>query len=236
MNQQETPIIKEKLVYRLKDVDFSLFVRLKNYFSAMHGRKKVFIRFCSKNGISLPIHSDHSYRMPKEYLIEHSRIERFGVIRDRIVVELYRDYKSKMANLENQISIIEDKIRLQKEYLAAERRRLESEKKQLASSKDPLQKIWLESNIDSQSVKIDNQMSVLGRLEGTRDSLIEIRHSNKKTWKRQLEDIEKTMRALTQKFVDRITRKIVVNFHFTDFTYVLPDYNKRVKELLGEDQ
>lgn len=235
MNQQDTPIIKDRLIYKLKDIDFSLYVRIKNYLSAIYGRKKLFLQFCSKEGISLPIHSDHSYRMPKDYLIKHSRIEYFGVLRDRIVIELYQDYKTRMTNLENQITIVEEKIRLQKEYLASEKKRLETEKRQLSSSDDPLQKIYLESNIDSQSVKIDNQVSVLGFLEDERNDLLEIRRNNKKTWNRQLEDVEKTMRALTQKFIDRISRKIVVSFHFTDFTYVLPDYDKRVKELLGED-
>ena len=86
--EQFTPILKDKLVYRLKDIDISAFARFKNYASAIHGRKKLFLQFCSKNGISLPVHDDHSYRMPKEYLIQHSRIEHFGVLRDRIVVEL----------------------------------------------------------------------------------------------------------------------------------------------------
>jgi hypothetical protein len=216
--------------YIVNDIDFSFLTKIKNAIIAMKNRKRVFLEFCAKCGIDLPIDRDHKYRMPSKYIIHIDRVTEIFAIRDKVIASLYEQYSAKQELVNNEIITLDRKIARQKEFLGEEKKHLEKYKKSLEKTADPQEQIHLQSVIELATVKISQQSDVLDNLEDSKNSFLGIGAENRAKWSRQISIIEEATGAMISTFMNSVAKKIVKELGFTDYAYVEVDYSDEIKK------
>ena len=66
-------------------------------------RRSFYKRFCNDN--SIQENAINKKYLPNKYLVEHDRILRLGKSRDRIIAQIYQEYKNKSLNTEYAINL-----------------------------------------------------------------------------------------------------------------------------------
>lgn len=219
------------LIFVAKDIRFNHFYILSAKLSAFFDRKSYYKKFCSDNGI-VDEKAAKKY-LPSRYLVEHTRINRFGKSRDRIIAQAYIDFQNKSLNTDYAIKETERSLEEQKGVIAEYKANLSATKKRLETEKDPAEKIYLQGMIWNITTSIKNQEIALRNIESDYSELLGIEINNDENWKQQLKQIEDEVDNCIVDFIRSLCRRITRRLSYVNFEYVKPEYSEKVKAIKG---
>lgn len=219
----------EKLMFVAKDIRFGFFYILFLNFVAFIDRRSFYKRFCNDN--SIQENAINKKYLPNKYLVEHDRILRLGKSRDRIIAQIYQEYKNKSLNTEYAINLATKDIAEKEKEIEDYQKTLLETKKKASSEKDPAEAIYLQSVVSNLDTSIKNQKIVLQEKEGHYAELLGVKVNNDDNWENQLKQIEDEVDACTMNFIRRLGRKVNKKLGFSNFYYVVPEYSEKVKQI-----
>lgn len=206
--------------------------RFKIYLVGVTSRTNILKSFCLENGIEYPPKTDRKYHFTREYIVKHHEIKNLGKIRDQIILSYYEKYAAKQKEIVAIDKKYKDRLQAEQKYLNTENKDLEKLRKQRSVEKDPLAKIWLDDQINSQKAKIKNIESEIDLCVTAREELKQVLQDNVVAWSAQVNIIEAEIDARSNAFVDTVTRKIQNKLNYTKFKYVPATYSDGVKKVI----
>ena len=218
-----------EMIFVARDIRFSFLYILSANIVALFDRKSFYNRFCTDNGIEGK-NAAKKY-LPQKYLVEHSRIERFGKSRDRIIARAYLDFYNKSLNTNYAIAGAEKDIASQKALIKEYEDQLLETKKRAMQEKDAAEAIHLQSVVSNLATSIKNQKNILTQKEDYYADLLGIRINNEENWIAQLKQIEDEVDACIMNFIRKLGRRVVRKMSFSNFYYITPTYSDKVKDI-----
>lgn len=213
------------------DIEYNIWFRIGSEIKGFMGRGNTYKVFCNAIGYE----PGRKTSLPKEYLINHARLDVIAAKRDKIILAIRARYDKNMGNLARDINNTEIQIRDLEKYLENKKKILTECKNRLEKEKDPSNIIALESRVESIQANIENQTQVKDELEAKLECFKEVIVSNKEQWNNQVKIINDEYKNQSSKFCQNLGRKITKKFGYNDFIYISRGYSKSVKKLINEE-
>lgn len=221
--------------YVAKDVEFSLRVKLHDYFTALFRRKDTLKMFCKDIKIDYPVAPDfdvNSKAFPEEYLVRSDEIEYLAKNRDKIILAMYEGYKQCQEGTIGHIISGRNDLEKEELFLAQEKEMNDSIVKRLKASTDPQDKLDFEAKLAESNARVKNTKIKISIIESSLETSELALAENHKSWDNQVSLIDACFDTQAKKYVQSVTKKIRKKLNFTKFTHQIPDYSKNVKEII----
>ena len=222
----------ERLKYLSRDIEFSFMLKLSNKLIALHGRRAFFNKFCAENGIDLPLVDGRKYVVPEEYRVDSDRIRYFGKIRDKAIFASYSVYEKIELKLNGVIAKKKEDITSLEKYISRKKDIYGSIKEKLKKEKDPSEYISLQSQEALLKTEIENQSIKLDEYNNDLALLLGVGSSNLDNWNQQVESICAAIDVLANNFLRDLGKKVTQELDYMDFVYTEPKFSERVTKIV----
>lgn len=227
----ENGIDINSLKFTTKNIDFSLWIKIRSFLIGFFGRKATLRVFCQKNKIDYPVIPGKHYVLPEKYQIEHNEITYIAKIRDRIIQGIYDEYKRIQQNIDEEIKRLETEILNDTNVLENEKQKLEGYKRKKSTSKDPSELLAVDSWIATSKSAVQNLENDINTKKANCEMLKETGVENIESWKQQIENVSAAEDSQNNDFILNLTRSIIKKLGFKEFTYLEIDFSESIEKI-----